>query len=178
VDAPRSTPSEPAVPTPIRPAATAGVGGATATVEQLADLWPRVRQDVKAVNRRIEALLSSVDPAFVVGSQITLATPYPFHRDKLNADDVRVVVEEAISRLLGGAVAVTTILRDDVERLRPIGDGAVAAPDRNVLAAPSPIPEPAPEPEWDLDPFANGEQRVQAAKNIFDADEIDPANSD
>jgi hypothetical protein len=30
----------------------------------------------------------------------------------------------------------------------------------------------------DVDPFANGEQRVQAAKNIFDADEIEPADSD
>jgi hypothetical protein len=131
---------------------------------------------VKAVNRRIEALLSSVDPAFVVGSQITLATPYPFHRDKLNADDVRVVVEQAISRLLGGAVAVTTILRDDVERLRPGGDGTMAPPETLVVAAPT--PEPDAEPDVDVDPFANGEQRVQAAKNIFDADEIEPADSD
>jgi DNA polymerase III subunit gamma/tau len=169
----------PPPPTPIRPAPAAPDATAAATVDQLADLWPRVRQDVKAINRRIEALLSSVDPAFVVGSQVTLATPYPFHRDKLNADEVRVVVEQAISRLLGIAVAVTTILRDDVERLRPSSaNGAADAAPALSSVPPTTPPEPGPATASDPNPDGIDTQRLQAAKNIFDADEFDPAEAD
>ncbi len=169
-------------PTPIRPMPTPSEGGGAATVDQLADLWPRVRQDVKAINRRIEALLSSVDPAFVAGSQITLATPYPFHRDKLNADDVRAVVEQTISRILGSTVVVTTILRDEVDRLRPASPNGTArsADEPAEPAGPSRLTETptgaAPEPA--LDQRANDAQRIQAVKNIFDAEEIDPAERD
>ncbi|HEU5431095.1 MAG TPA: DNA polymerase III subunit gamma/tau [Thermomicrobiales bacterium] len=165
-------------PTPIRSAPAASDANAATTVDQLADLWPRVRQDVKAINRRIEALLSSVDPAFVVGAQVTLATPYPFHRDKLNADEVRAVVEQAISRLLGSAVAVSTILRDDVERLRPASpNGSDDDPPAAPAARPAPPPESEPPPPSTAEPNAIDAQRLQAAKNIFDADEIDPAES-
>src|SRR4029079_8454900 len=96
----------PAAPiTPLRLAMSAQPpsGGPSSTgdvdVDRIAELWPRVRADVKALNRRIEALLSEVDPVAVSGNAVTLAVPYPFHRDKLNSDDVRETVSGVISRL-------------------------------------------------------------------------------
>lgn len=89
------------------------------TVEQLADLWPRIRQDAKARNRRIEALLASVDPVRVTGDVVTLVAAYPFHRDKLNSDEVRGVVESVITRLAGRPITVQCVLREDLPATAP-----------------------------------------------------------
>src|SRR5215208_4547069 len=117
-DSVRSDSAEPATITPLRsiPVAEAPVmivpteDGAFG-IEHIAELWPNVRADVKALNRRVEALLSEVDPVAISGNQITLAVPYPFHRDKLNSDDVRETVGGVLSRLLGRDISLQCILR-------------------------------------------------------------------
>lgn len=148
------------------------------TVAQVADLWERVRADVKAVNRRVEALLSTIDPVAVSGDEITLASPYEFHKNKLNGDDARLVVEDVITRLTGRQVRVLCILREEIPDPRrqesvqlPERTGSVNATeaalndDDDVDAVISTPIDLRPEDE------AN-QQRINAAKNIFDAEEI------
>jgi DNA polymerase-3 subunit gamma/tau len=131
-------------------------------VNLIADLWPNVRADVKALNRRIEALLSEVDPVAVSGNLITLAVPYPFHRDKLNTDEVRETVAGVLSRLLQRDVLLTCVLRGEF----------TAAPG----TAPSTTTEPlTPGTQTGDDEEERARMRIQAAKNIFDAEEIDEA---
>jgi hypothetical protein len=130
-------------------------------------LWPSVRADVKALNRRVEALLSEVDPVAISGSQITLAVPYPFHRDKLNSDEVRDTVGGVISRLLGQPISLVCILR---------GEMTPQAPER----APTQVQvESATQPQ--VGPDAEEEERarvrLRAAMNIFDAEEIPAAGA-
>ena len=50
----------------------------------------------------------------ISGNQITLAVPYPFHRDKLNSDDVRETVGGVLSRLLGKDISLVCILRSEM----------------------------------------------------------------
>lgn len=169
---------------PARPAMVpTGAGGLS--VERLADLWPRIRNDVKAVNRRIEALLASIDPAGVNGNTIILTAAYDFHRKRMQDDEVRRVVEEAIARNVGQNVVIECVMRGEL----PTGGGFASAPrtptpmvarDEPAIvppAPPAPVDDDAPQllngsqaaPQFD----ANlDEQRLQAAKNIFDAEEI------
>ena len=131
-------------------------------IEQIAELWPNVRADVKALNRRIEALLSEVDPVAISGNQITLAVPYPFHRDKLNSNDVRETVGGVLSRLLGKDISLVCILRSEM----------AAAPDQS-----SSIPDQEPSANQPDDGLGADEEerarvRIRAAMNIFDAEEI------
>lgn len=167
----RSAP-EPMAP-PAQPTPATAVGGpGTYEVAQIAELWPRIRSDVKAVNRRIEALLSEVDPVAISETEVTLAVPYPFHRDKLNSDDVRATVADVLSRNLGRKVTIACILRGEFV---PAAGAPQPAPR---VSAPPAAPEPAPavgkaappdiEPDDDAD-----EARLQAVKNLLDADEID-----
>lgn len=159
--------------TPIRPPvpdspSTLPARGSTASnsVDQIAELWPAIRTDVKAVNRRVEALLSEVDPVAVSGNQITFAVPYPFHRDKLNSDDVRETISSVLSRHLGRTVSMVCVLRSEL-----------TAP---AAAAPQP---PSPASEYGAVSAASDgaateeseriQARIQAAKNIFDAEEIE-----
>ena len=174
--------SEPAPITPLRsapvsattapqPAAPAS-GGGIYDVAQVADLWPRIRSDVKAINRRIEALLSEVDPVAISESEITLAVPYPFHRDKLNSDEVRETVADVLSRNLGRRVAIACVLRG--EYAPPAAPMQTAPRVALTPAAPAPAPAMAqdiepqdPDPDDDAD-----EARLQALKNLLDAEEI------
>jgi DNA polymerase-3 subunit gamma/tau len=136
--------------------------GPMVDVEQIAELWPNVRADVKALNRRIEALLSEVDPVAISGNQITLAVPYPFHRDKLNTDEVRDTVGGVLSRLLGRQISLVCILRGEMSA-RP-----TAGPERQEQTESLPRPENEPEPEEE----ERARVRLRAAMNIFDAEEI------
>jgi DNA polymerase-3 subunit gamma/tau len=185
---PKATPPGPPQPLPPRSAAEATPNPAPRTaahdsgrgpsVEQLADLWPRIRLDVKAVNRRIEALLSSIDPVGVRGDEIVLAAAYAFHRDRMNADEVRAVVDEVIGRHLKRPVKTVCVLRGE-----EFGGGSGSTtpplpeepnPPRRVIAE-SAAPDELPPPEDDDVPYDVSDldqRRLNAAKNIFDAEEL------
>jgi DNA polymerase III subunit gamma/tau len=137
-------------------------------IEQIAELWPNVRADVKALNRRIEALLSEVDPVAISGNQITLAVPYPFHRDKLNSDDVRETVGGVLSRLLGKNVSLVCILRSEM---------AATAVQSTPIQAEDPSAS-QPNDEASDDEEERARVRIRAAKNIFDAEEIPETESE
>ncbi|HEV2109448.1 MAG TPA: DNA polymerase III subunit gamma/tau [Thermomicrobiales bacterium] len=157
------------------------------TVETLVELWPRIRMEVKAVNRRIEALLTSIDPVAADANQVTLAAAYEFHKNRLNADEVRQVVEEVIGRLVQRQVRITCVMRGDLAPATPIiadGPSPLSTPDGH----PSPdAPVPASNPahatsagngstagdaDEDLPTLEEEERRIQAIKNILDAEEI------
>ena len=167
----RTGPTEPAVITPLRavPVPNAPVNGdpidtSPFDVEQIAELWPSVRADVKALNRRVEALLSEVDPVAISGNQITLAVPYPFHRDKLNSDDVRETVGGVLSRLLGRDVSLQCILRSEMT--------TSPAQSTSSEIRESPPPQPDAVPPTNEDDEERSRMRIRAAMNIFDAEEI------
>lgn len=151
-------------------------------IESLIDGWPRIRADVKAVNRRIEALLQQIDPIAINGNKVTLVSPYEFHRNRVNSDEVRNVVEEVIQRQFGEKITVTCVTRDEATALAqqqqpptdpPRAESAPASPARE----PSPVSttvqnDPAPEETTDPPPsFEDDERTIQAVKNIFDAEE-------
>ncbi len=179
-NSPSRTPdNEPAVrlAAPIATPASAAPRGATGDeLERLMDAWQQVKADVKAVNRRIEALLQQADPAAVAGSQVTIVSPYEFHRNKLNSDDVRRVVEDAVGRIIGRSVQVSFVSREDLQLT-----ASTAAPQKTTSVEASPAPEAAApvhdDPAVDVassDSFdaREIEERLTAARNIFDADEI------
>ena len=142
----------------------APVVGGSFDIEQIAELWPNVRADVKALNRRIEALLSEVDPVAISGNQVTLAVRYPFHRDKLNSDDVRETVGGVLSRLVGRNLSLVCILRSEM--------AAASVQSNPGQTTASPPIQPDDEPSADADEEERDRVRIRAAMNIFDAEEI------
>lgn len=140
----------------------------------------RIRQDVKALNRRVEALLQQADPAVIRGDTIYLVSPYEFHRTKLNSDEARRIVEDVISRHLDRRLQVSCISRDDADRLR----SSAPAPKQKAVPAPAsidpaplaqtPEPVPAPTASDNSNPDDDdAEVTYRAAINIFDAEPVD-----
>lgn len=147
--APAPEPTEPARPVvappppaevaPEPPPAPASVTPAAPglTIEQVRDRWPRIRQGVRAINLRIEALLHSVDPYAIGDGTLTLVAVYDFHRNKLNEDEAKRVVGEVVAQVLGGPHHLICITRAEV--------AAAPAPSSAPEQLPPPIPSPAPE---------------------------------
>lgn len=97
------------------------VNGSNLSLEQLFELWPKVRADSKAVNRRVEALLQQVNPVAVIGTRIVLVSPYEFHRFRMNNDDVRSIVEDVISRLVHERIQISCVNPEEAKTLVDAG---------------------------------------------------------
>ena len=161
-------------PTPIRPPAPSRVDGPRAAgVEPVVTAWERIRAEVKAADRKVEALLASTDPGAFDGQALTLVAAYPFHAGKLNDARVRRLLDEVIGRVLGANVAVTTVARDEFHPPSPAGNGhsVSAAQPASPASAPTTIEEPtvAFQPRVESADAA----LLQKAKAWLDADEID-----
>ncbi len=113
---PASPPTTPLASTAATSSPSPAVGGPL-TLDLIVDLWSKIRADVKSVNRRIEALLQQVDPVTINGNVIVLASPYEFHRNRVNSDEARHVIEDVISRLVQLRVQVSCVTRDEAAAL-------------------------------------------------------------
>ena len=165
------TPTLAAAPAPATPVATPAAFVSTLTIEEVRERWPRVRQGVRAINRRIDALLNSVDPHAIGNGTLTLVAVYDFHQKKINEDDAKRALEEVVAQVLGAPYQLLAITRAELGDAPapapvPVSPPALApaptseAPPRAsqptpVAHVPAPPPEPAgplDEPPWDLEP--------------------------
>src|SRR5262249_52413877 len=120
---------------------------------------------------------ASVDPIAVNGTQVTLVAAYDFHRKRLNEDEARQVVEGVMSRILKQPISIVCIMRgEEIQAATPFS--APVEPTKRVTTEePHSVIEPlAPEDGPSLEVTAEAleidKQRLEAAKNIFDAEEI------
>ena len=161
VDSPRPAPTPAATPRP----------AAGSALERLIASWGQIRRDVKMANSRVAALLSSVDPLDVRGEEVVLVSPYEFHRNKLNDDGIRAVVEDVLGRYMGGPYRVVCLAPEEVRDVAP------AAP-MPTEATPTPTPPPAnggaPPSAAESPADQDDERRLRAARSIFNAEEIEP----
>jgi DNA polymerase-3 subunit gamma/tau len=170
---------------PYVPPAMASSEGGVIGVDVLAEGWPRIRADVKAVSRRIEAILQQIDPVAVNGSQLVLVSPYEFHKNRVNTDEVRQIIEDVIQRQYNVRLSVQCLTRAELTAMpTPMASSGAPAPAPTATApVPAPAPQPAPAaeppaPQQNPHPAAsngNGAQDkfdpLEAIKNIFDAEE-------
>jgi DNA polymerase III subunit gamma/tau len=158
------------------------------SVEALVEGWPRIRADVKAVSRRIEAILQQIDPVSVNGTQLLLVSPYEFHKNRVNTDEVRQIIEDVIERQYRTRVTVQCMTRNELATAPPSAPApqnhsaapspaqespAPATPQREQASTPQaePVNDPAPSKTTDPPADIDTSRQIEAIKNIFDAEE-------
>lgn len=166
---------EPRAPRPAparRPAASADGSG---PIADILSQWDRIRAEIKAMNGKVEALLRESDPDSIADSTLHLSAPYTFHAKMLNEPAARDVIEQAVERVTGTRYNVIVSLRDG----RELPSAPPAAPvDASAFGSARTQESPrmeAPQPDEPIDErSADDQYRVERAKTVFDATEVDP----
>jgi len=180
-----SAQSEPPGPAPA-PEQSAVEPSGSLDVQLVVDHWQEVRTEVKAADRKVEALLASCDPHTILDGTLYLTAAYPFHATKLNEDRNRVTIEEAVRRVTGHRMSVSTGLRDDLPNA-PSGP-AQSTPAPEQRPPPRQIREADPASDDDEEPYQAGtsqdggpddadadqeRQIIERMKAMFNGDEVD-----
>lgn len=71
------------------------------TLEEIEKQWGNILQAVKPFNHSVEAFLRAARPSKVSGGALMLEVFYPFHKDRLEEERNRRVVEEGLEKVLG-----------------------------------------------------------------------------
>ena len=80
------------------------------TVETIDQNWGKVLQAVKPFNHSVEAFLRAARPKSISGRVVLLEVYYPFHKDKLEEQKNRVVVEKGLKTVFGAEMLFECIL--------------------------------------------------------------------
>jgi DNA polymerase-3 subunit gamma/tau len=106
-----AAPDEAAAPEPEeRPKSRSEAGGAR-DIAWFRDNWEQILEAVKSRNRSVVALLNgSCEPTDVGGNVLTVGFYHDFHKKMMDQDKNKSVLEEALSELTGGAMAVKCVL--------------------------------------------------------------------
>jgi len=102
-----------------RPEAAAEVSGSPTAfapahgevgLAQVQTAWPQILRGVRSRSVSAEALLKACEPVGTEEGRIVLGFRYPFHRDKVEEQATRALVEEVVSSVLGGVHSIRCIL--------------------------------------------------------------------
>jgi DNA polymerase-3 subunit gamma/tau len=75
--------------------------GSLQGLEGLRGAWSEVVAGIKRSSRNIAAIVISCPPVALDGNLVTLGAPSRFHREKLESDQAKRLVEQVVSELLG-----------------------------------------------------------------------------
>ena len=71
------------------------------SLDDLSGKWGEVMKAVRPKNHSVEALLRSTKPMLFDGQRLELEVFYKFHKDKLETEKCKLIVEEAVSEVFG-----------------------------------------------------------------------------
>ncbi len=86
------------------------IGSALVEVEAVEKVWGQILLAVKPYNHSIEAFLRAARPLRVEGETVVLEVFYPFHKDKLEEDKNRKIVEKVLKEVMGVELLMACVL--------------------------------------------------------------------
>jgi len=108
----------------------------SATVESLRAVWPELMRQVGEENHSLPFLLGVSEPAEICGNLIRIGFNFAFHKDKLNQEKNRRIVEKVLCGLLNSSVKVEGII---LERKVEIVDNVAASVVKEPLPPAGPV---------------------------------------
>jgi DNA polymerase-3 subunit gamma/tau len=76
------------------------------------EIWQAVLKQIKTTNTTVEALLHSARPVGIEGTTGTIEVFYPFHKEQLEQEKNKRIVEKAIAVVVSGVTRVAYVLGD------------------------------------------------------------------
>ena len=88
----------------------------------------QVRHGASPDGAKLQALLRSCRPAAVDDQRVVIATGYAFHRKRLEDDDTRQIVEQALAKMIGEPVVLQVVLAEKEPALGSLKEPALSLP--------------------------------------------------
>lgn len=79
-------------------------------LQTIINKWGELLEGVRPLNHSVEALLKAARPLKMDNGFLILEVFYKFHKDRLDSDKCRSIVEEAASQLLGNQIKIKCVL--------------------------------------------------------------------
>lgn len=76
------------------------------------EVWKNILAQVRPINTSIEALLRAARPMGFDGKTLTLGVYYKFHKERLEENGHRQILEDVVAGVLGGPVRVACVLTE------------------------------------------------------------------
>lgn len=104
------------------------------------DAWRKVLDQTKAKNATLEAVLRSTKPLGIDGNTINLAVYYRFHKERLEVDQYRRLIEDILGEVMGiGAARLVCTLEDPPPQMlaspKVSTNGLTVSRDKDILEA-------------------------------------------
>ena len=88
------------------------------SLESVLGKWTEVLTAMRPHNHSLEALLKATKPSGFDGRFLVLEVFYKFHKERLEADRYRQIVEQVVSEVLGESIGVRFLLAEKANKLR------------------------------------------------------------
>jgi len=82
------------------------------TLDDIKTRWVEILRNVKPHNHSVEAFLRASNPSLWDGKYLTLAVFYKFHKERLEDERSRTLIEKIISDMMAGEVKLKFVLGD------------------------------------------------------------------
>lgn len=86
-------------------------------LEKIREIWNEFMRQAGEENHSLPFLLGVAKPIAVMGSKVQIGFDFAFHKDKVNDDKNRKILERVLSAMVGGAVMIEGILLDKKEKM-------------------------------------------------------------
>jgi len=97
------------------PSSSSGKGN----LNEILAKWDELLAGVRPLNHSVEALLRACRPIKLDGQNLTLEVFYKFHKERLETEKCRLIIEEVASQLLGLPVKLKCILGEKKSNFEP-----------------------------------------------------------
>lgn len=105
-----------------------------ANLEELEKKWSEIMKKVKVINNSVEALLRSTKPTKWDGKKVELEVFYKFHKDKLESEKCRMLVEGVVGEVMKVSTVRLVCVLTDKKHAKP-SDNIEGSVDDAILAA-------------------------------------------
>jgi hypothetical protein len=91
-------------------------GNGRVSLKEIEEHWEELLSGVKPLNHSVGALLRACRPKEVRGESLVLEVFYPFHKERLETEKCRAIVEEVAAEILSSPVKIKCILGEKEKR--------------------------------------------------------------
>lgn len=103
------------------------------------DLWNNILVQARNKNASTEALLRAAKPLGIDGNKVTVGVYYSFHKEHLESNTHRMLVEEVCSEIFGDSISIKCVMTDPPEKTVTANVGATTNGNGNGVSISQPV---------------------------------------